>query len=136
MIFYLFIYLFIFGLFRAASAAYGGSQARGQSELQLLACTPVTATPDLSCLCDLHHSSRQCRDPASSWVPVGFNIAEPQGEVHTCVIFSRRILSTQVEHRQQPRDLTPLRQHCRISSLLSVSQAAVRPQLAVSPIGP
>ena len=30
------------------------------SELQLPAYTTATATPDLSCVCDLHHSSRQC----------------------------------------------------------------------------
>ena len=28
-----------------------------ESELQLLACTTATATPDLSSFCDLHHSS-------------------------------------------------------------------------------
>ena len=32
-----------------------------QSELQLLAYTTASATADLSCICDLHHSSRQCR---------------------------------------------------------------------------
>ena len=30
-----------------------------QSELQLLAFTTAAATLDLSCVCDLHHSSRQ-----------------------------------------------------------------------------
>ena len=30
-----------------------------QSELQLPAYATATATPDLSCVCDLHHSSRQ-----------------------------------------------------------------------------
>ena len=30
-----------------------------QLELQLLACTTATATSDLSCICDLHHSSWQ-----------------------------------------------------------------------------
>ena len=30
-------------------------------ELELLACPTITATPDLRCLCDLHHSSRQGR---------------------------------------------------------------------------
>ena len=29
-------------------------------ELQLPAYTTATATPDLSCVCDLHHSSRRC----------------------------------------------------------------------------
>ena len=42
-------------LFRAASAAYGSSQARGRIE----AYTPATATLDLSHICDLHHSSGQ-----------------------------------------------------------------------------
>ena len=30
-----------------------------ESELQLLASTPATATPDLSLICDLHHRSQQ-----------------------------------------------------------------------------
>ena len=32
-----------------------------ESELQLLAYTTATATQDLSHVCDLYHSSRQCR---------------------------------------------------------------------------
>ena len=48
-------------LFRATPAAYGGSQARGPKELQLLTYTTATATSDLSCICDLHHSSWQCK---------------------------------------------------------------------------
>ena len=43
------------------SAACGGSQARGESEPQLPASTTATAMRDLSCLCDLHHGSWQCR---------------------------------------------------------------------------
>ena len=39
--------------------AYGGSQARGQLELQLPAYTTATATWDLSHVCDLCHSSHQ-----------------------------------------------------------------------------
>ena len=37
------------------------------SELQLPACTTATATQDLSCVCDLHHSAeqRQIPDPLS-----------------------------------------------------------------------
>ena len=46
-------------LFRAVPAAYGSSQAGVESELQLLAYTTATATPDTSCVCDLHHSSRK-----------------------------------------------------------------------------
>ena len=34
---------------------------RVKSELQLLAYTTNTATQDLSCICDLHHSSQQRR---------------------------------------------------------------------------
>ena len=36
-----------------------------ESELQLLAYTTATAAQDLSCICDLHHSSQQCRIPLS-----------------------------------------------------------------------
>ena len=32
-----------------------------KSELQLLAYAAATAMPDPSCVCDLHHNSRQCR---------------------------------------------------------------------------
>ena len=54
-----------------------------ESELQLPVYTTATATWDLSCICDLHHSSQQCcvgslihwwrpgTEPASSWTPVG-----------------------------------------------------------------
>ena len=45
-------------VFRATSAAYGGSHAR---ELQLLAYTTATATQDPSHVCHLHHSSWQYR---------------------------------------------------------------------------
>ena len=34
-----------------------------ESELQLLAYTTASATWDPSCICDLHHSSRQCQIP-------------------------------------------------------------------------
>jgi len=34
-----------------------------ESELQLLAYTTATATPDLSNVCDLHHSSQQHQIP-------------------------------------------------------------------------
>ena len=32
-----------------------------ESELQLPAYTTATATPEMSCICDLHHSSWQCQ---------------------------------------------------------------------------
>ena len=52
----LFIYLFC--LFRATPAACGGSQVRGRTGATA---TTATATPDLSCVYDLHHSSWQHR---------------------------------------------------------------------------
>ena len=58
---------FFFCLFRATLEAYGRFQARVESELEPLAFTTATATPDPSCICDLHHSSQPCqiRDPLS-----------------------------------------------------------------------
>ena len=56
-VFFLFVCLFfVFCHFRAMLEAYGSSQ-----ELLLLAYARATATPDLSRICDLHHSSRQCQ---------------------------------------------------------------------------
>ena len=46
-----------------------------KSELQLLAYTTATATPDLSCVCNLHHSSQQCQI---------FNpLSEARGQIHS-----------------------------------------------------
>ena len=39
----------------------GSSQAMGLNQSQLPACATATATQDLSCVCDFHHSSRQCQ---------------------------------------------------------------------------
>ena len=46
-----------------------------ESELQL----PATATPDLSCVCDLHHSSWQCRilNPLSEAMDRTHNLVVP-----------------------------------------------------------
>ena len=78
---YLFIYLFIYFL-GPHPWHMEVPRLAVQSELQLPACTTATATPDWSCICDLHHSSWQCRSlthwtrpgikPASSWILVGF----------------------------------------------------------------
>ena len=55
---FLFCFVFVlFFFFRAAPMAYEGSRARVKSELQLPVYT--TATQDLSCIYDLHHSSQQ-----------------------------------------------------------------------------
>ena len=52
-------FFFFFCLFRATPMAYGDSQARVESELQLLAYSTATATSNPSRICDLHHSSQQ-----------------------------------------------------------------------------
>ena len=48
-----------FFFFRALLVAYGSSRARVELELQLPGYATVTATQDLSHVCDLHHSSVQ-----------------------------------------------------------------------------
>ena len=55
-----FVFLFIFLFFRAALAGYGGSQARGR--IGSVAASPHHSHSNarLSCLCDLHLSSRKC----------------------------------------------------------------------------
>ena len=50
---------FVFCPFRAAPVAYGSSQARGRIGAVAPAYTTATATPDPSCVCNLHHSSQQ-----------------------------------------------------------------------------
>ena len=56
-----------------------------QSELQLLTYTTATATPDLSCICDLYHSSWQCRipNPLSETRDRTHNLMVP-GQIHFC----------------------------------------------------
>ena len=55
---YLFTYLFL--LFRAACAAHGGSHARGWiGTAATVAYTTATTMPDPSHICNLHHSSWQ-----------------------------------------------------------------------------
>ena len=55
-----FFFFFVFCLFRASPVAHGGSQARGLIRAVAASLPRATATPDLSCVCDLHHSSWQC----------------------------------------------------------------------------
>ena len=67
-----------------------------ESELQLPAY--ATATPDLSCIFDLYHSTWYCwilnplsgaRDQTLAlWIPVGFVTAEPQWELPSNLIYS------------------------------------------------
>ena len=55
-----FFLFFFFLLFRAAPTAYGEVPRLGVLlELQLLAYTTATATPDPSLVCDSYHSSQQ-----------------------------------------------------------------------------
>ena len=51
-------FFFFFLISRATPAAYGSSQARGQIEA-VAGYTTATATPDRSCVYELHHSSGQ-----------------------------------------------------------------------------
>ena len=55
----LFYFILIFLLCRATSAAYGSSQLRVKSELQLLAYATAPAMWDRNPICNLHHGSQQ-----------------------------------------------------------------------------
>ena len=59
--FFSFLFFFFFGLLRAAPVAYRDSQARGQIGALAVGLHTVILTPDLSHVCDLHHSSQQHR---------------------------------------------------------------------------
>ena len=54
---------FFFFLFRAVPTAHGSSQVRSLTRARLPAYATATATPDpsRSHICNLHHSSEQCR---------------------------------------------------------------------------
>ena len=77
-----------------------GTRLGVELELQLPVYTTATATPDPSCICELHHSSRQCQilsqthwarpgtEPTSSWVLGGFISATPQREFQVSGILS------------------------------------------------
>ena len=86
---HIFFFFFNFLLFRAAPAAYGSSQNRGQTGATATSLlTIATATWDLTCVCSLHNSSWQCWSlihwarpgikPVSSWKLVRFIPAAPQ----------------------------------------------------------
>ena len=57
--FFVFIYLFIFSELHLQHLEV--PRLGVEWELQLPGYTTATAMPDSSCICDLHHSSRQCR---------------------------------------------------------------------------
>ena len=88
-------------LFRATLAAHGGSQARGPigAIVPIGAYTIATTTSDPSCVCDLDHSSRQCRilnphgvrpgiEPATSWFLVRLVSAVPRREFQEWLYFA------------------------------------------------
>ena len=54
---YSFFGLFVFS--RVTPMAHGGSQARGLTGAEPLVYARATTMPDLSRVCDLHHSSQQ-----------------------------------------------------------------------------
>ena len=82
---YPYTHTYIHFLFRATPTVYGSSQTRIKSELQLPACTTTTATPDLSCVCNLNHSSWQhwIFNPLSKARDQTFIIMDT-GRVHYC----------------------------------------------------
>ena len=58
-VFWVFVFVFVFCPFRATPTAYGGSQARGQTEAVVAGLCHSHTMQDLSHISDLHHSSRQ-----------------------------------------------------------------------------
>ena len=59
---FIFVFLFLFCFFLGQHPWHMEVPRLGvESELQLLAYTTDTATQDLSCVCNLQNSSRQCR---------------------------------------------------------------------------
>ena len=52
-------WLFFFFLIAFQGHTHGTWKFPGQGSNQSCSCRRATATPDLSCICDLHHSSRQ-----------------------------------------------------------------------------
>ena len=60
-----------------------------ESQLQMLAYATATARPDLSCLCDLHHSLRQC------WILKPLSKARDQTHI---LMDTSRVLSLLIHH--------------------------------------
>ena len=78
-------------LFRAAHTVYGSSQLEVKVELQLPVYATVIAMPDLSCICDLHHSSLQCR------------MLKPVSEARdqTCILMATSWVRNPLSHTQK-----------------------------------
>ena len=89
------IFSFLFLLLRAAPAASGSSQSRGQigATAASLRYATATAAQDLSCICNLQHSSWQC------W------ILNPLREARDC---TRVLMDTSLAHYHGATKGTPL----------------------------
>ena len=107
-----FIYLFdkalghFFFLFRAKHAAYGSSQARIKSELQLPAYATATAMWDLSHICDLHHSSML--DPQPTKQDQGSNL-HPHGQYQVLFFFFYYQVLNPLSHNRNNKSLVFLK---------------------------
>ena len=77
---FLFVCLFVFCFLGLCPWHMEVPRLGVESELQLLAYTTVTATWDLSCICDLYHSSWQCRI---------LNLSEARGQIHNLMVPTR-----------------------------------------------
>ena len=88
------IFCLFFHLFRAASVAYGGSQARDLIGAILMAYTTATATPGPSNICDLHHNSQQhwLLDPLSKARNQTHNFMVPSQIHYRCAMMGTPIL--------------------------------------------
>ena len=74
--------------------AFGGSQARSLIGAVAAAYTTAIATPDLSRVCDLHHSSRQLR------------ILNPLSEaIRTCVLMDTSQTLFPLSHDRNSKNL-------------------------------
>ena len=60
---FVFVFVFVHLFLGAPPSAYGGSQARGPIGAAAAAYARAIATPDLSHVCDLHHSTHQRQIP-------------------------------------------------------------------------
>ena len=56
-----FVFVFVFCLFRATVRHMEVLKLGGKLELELRTYTIATAMPDPSCVCNPHHTTRQCR---------------------------------------------------------------------------
>ena len=73
--------MFCFLLFRPTLSGYGGSQASGHTRATAASLHHSNSNSDLSCICDLQHSSRQC------WI---FNpLSEARDSTHNLMVPSR-----------------------------------------------